>query len=98
MSDDRELPVPADVAEDPKAQELIRAWQSNGQLICALRPLRWKDSSAWGVLLADVARHVANAIHDEVGVEPSYTVSGIREMFNRELSDPTDEPAGGFAD
>ena len=98
MSDERDLPIPGDVALDPKAQEVFRAWVANGQLICALRPTRWKDASAWGILLADAARHVANAIRDEVGDEPNATVAKIRDMFNRELKDPTDEPTGSFAE
>jgi hypothetical protein len=98
MSDARDLPIPSDVAADSNAQEVFRAWVANGQLICVLRPTRWKDSSAWGILLADAARHVANAIRDEVGDEPAATVAKIRDMFNRELKDPTDEPTGGFAE
>jgi hypothetical protein len=97
MGHERDLPVPVDVASDTEAQEIFRAWAANGQLICALRPLRWKDSSAWGILLADAARHVANAIRDESGDEPAVTVAKIRDMFNRELSEPTDEPKGSFA-
>ena len=96
MSDDGDLPVPDDVAVDPNAQEVFRAWVANGHLVCALRPTRWKDSSAWGILLADAARHVANAIRDDVGEEPAITVTRIRDMFNRELTDPTDEPTGDF--
>jgi len=96
MSNDRDLPVPGDVAADAKAVEVFRAWVANDGLICAVRPTTWKDPSAWGIVLADAARHVANAIRDEVGDEPSVTVAKIREMFNRELAAPTDEPTGSF--
>jgi hypothetical protein len=96
ISDDRDLPIPNDVAVDPNAEEVFRAWVANGQLVCAMRPLRWKDSSAWGILLADAARHVANAIRDEIGIEPNATVTKIRNMFNDELTDPTDKPTGSF--
>ncbi len=98
MKEDRDLPVPSDVEADPKAQEVFRAWVANDQLICALRPTRWKDSSAWGILLADAARHIANAIRDEVGDEPTGTVAKIRDMFNRELMSPTDDPTGSFVE
>ena len=98
MSDERDLEVPGNVTADPKAQEVLRAWVANGQLICALRPTRWKDSSAWGILLADAARHVANAIRDDGGDEPATTVAKIRNMFNLELKDPTDKPTGNFAE
>ena len=96
MKNARDLPIPEVVAADAKAVEVFRAWVADGGLICAVRPTTWKDSSAWGIVLADAARHVANAIRDAIGGEPSATVAKIREMFNRELDKPTDEPRGGF--
>lgn len=33
-----------------------------------------------------------------MGDEPSNTVGKIRDMFNRELTEPTDEPTGSFAE
>ncbi len=38
------------------------------------------------LVLADAARHVANAMRDEKGIEPSVSTAQIREMFNRELA------------
>jgi Domain of unknown function (DUF5076) len=92
----RELIVPAEVSADEKATEVLRAWVANEGLICSLRPTQWKDSSAWGIVLADVARHVANAFHEASGDDPAATVARIRKLFNDELRDPTDEPTGGF--
>jgi hypothetical protein len=93
---DRDLPAPAEVEGDPNATEVLRAWVANGGLVCALRPETWKDASSWGIVLADVARHVANAVKDVNGDDPAITVARIRAMFNRELSDPTDEATGHF--
>ncbi|WP_321472870.1 DUF5076 domain-containing protein [uncultured Paludibaculum sp.] len=93
---DRDLSVPAEVETDPKAREVVRAWVANGGLVCALRPETWSDASIWGILLADVARHVANAVHDLNGDEPGATVEKIRALFNAELAAPTDEPTGHF--
>src|SRR5579872_891075 len=98
MNNTRDLLVPAEVAGDAKAVEVFRAWVANGGLVCAVRPTTWQDPSAWGIVLADAARHVANAIRDEFGKEPSVTVASIQEMFNRELAGPTDEPTGGFVE
>jgi Domain of unknown function (DUF5076) len=98
MKKGRDLAVPGEVAAAAEAVEVLRAWVANGGLICAVRPTTWKDPGAWGIVLADAARHVANAIRDEVGDEPSATVAKIREMFNRELSAPTDEPKGSFVE
>jgi hypothetical protein len=93
---ERDLDVPSEVEGDSKAREVLRAWVANGGLVCALRPETWKDPSAWGVVLADVTRHVADAVKDLNGDDPARTVAGIRAVFNSELTDPTDEPTGHF--
>jgi hypothetical protein len=98
MANDRDLAVPDEVTTDAKAIEIFRAWVANGGLVCALRPTTWKDSATWGIVLADAARHIANAIRDERGQDPAITVTEIREIFNRELIDPADEPTGSFAE
>jgi hypothetical protein len=96
MTNNRDLAVPAEVETDAKAVEILRAWVANQGLACALRPATWKDAGHWGIVLADVARHVANAMRDEFGDEPSSTVARIVEMFNRELKAPTDDPTGSL--
>lgn len=96
MANNRDLGVPSEVTQDSNAAEVIRAWVANGGLVCAVRPLQWQNPAAWGLVLADVARHVANAVRDEVGTEPSATLESIRNMFNKELVAPTDEPTGSF--
>ena len=68
---DRDLVVPSEVEGDAKARrEVLRTWVANGKRVCALRPETWSETSSWGIVLADVARHVANAVHDLKGDEP----------------------------
>jgi hypothetical protein len=93
---DRDLVVPSEVEADAKAREVLRAWVANGGLVCALRPETWPDASSWGIVLADVTRHVANAVRDLKGDDPAATVEKIRALYNAELGNPTDEPAGHF--
>lgn len=90
----RDLSVPAEVAKDPKASEVLRAWVANGGLVCSLRPEIWDEPANWGILLADVARHVANAVNELNGSDPDVTLAAIQDYFNRELDDPTDEASG----
>jgi len=92
----RDLAVPAEVSSDSKSSEVLRAWVANGGLICSLRPEIWDESANWGILLADVARHVADAVYELNGDDPAETLAGIRDYFNRELINPTDEPNGHF--
>lgn len=94
---ERDLAVPSEVEGDSQAKEVLRAWIANGGLVCALRPEAWKDPSAWGIVLADVTRHVANAVKALGGDDPASTAVRIRAVFDSELTDPTDEPTGHFA-
>jgi len=90
------LDVPSEVVADKASREVLRCWVANEGLVCALRPTNWTDSSAWGIVLADVARHIANALQEERGDDPAATISKIRELFSAEFDAPTDEPTGHF--
>jgi hypothetical protein len=65
---DRLPPLPAN------ATEVLRVWaQDDGQLVVALIP-SWEEPEAWGVVLADVARHVARAHHQTTGTAQQGTL------------------------
>jgi hypothetical protein len=51
----------------------------------------WKDSGAWGLLLADVARHAAKAYANE-GHNAADALARIRQLLDAELAKPTDTP------
>lgn len=91
-----ELVVPREVLEDPDSQEIVRAWVADGGLVCALRPTAWDDAGSWGIALADLARHVANAVHEHRGDDPVATLNRIQGLFNSELDSPTSSAAGYF--
>jgi len=97
MSDSfRELPIPPAAEGDPKSGEMLRAWIANGGLHCSLNPNVWDNPGHWGILLADLARHVANATHESSAADKSATIERIRAAFAAELDAPTDEPSGNF--
>jgi hypothetical protein len=93
-----ELAVPPAARSDKNAHELIRAWAANGGLHCSLSVDNWGDDEriAWGILLTDVARHVADAMYQQRGWDKGETVREIRRVFNAELDSPTVEPIGKF--
>ncbi|MEA2570196.1 MAG: hypothetical protein QOI24_2197 [Acidobacteriota bacterium] len=91
-----ELPIPEDVPQATEAAELVRAWVVDGALHCSVSPLAFDNASTWGILLADVARHVAYALQQEGIAKPFDVLDGIRTVFNEELASPTAEPAGEF--
>jgi hypothetical protein len=95
---DEELSIPPGAFEDPKSAELLRAWVANGGLHCNLRIGAFGDNEAitWGILLSDVARHVADALAKEKGIDRRETLTAIREHFDMEFDEPTAETKGGF--
>jgi hypothetical protein len=92
----RELSIPPAALDDPESGELLRAWIANRGLHCSLNVHVWDDVGNWGVMLADLARHVANAKHHLDGSNPDEVIGRIRQLFDAELASPTDEPSGDF--
>jgi Domain of unknown function (DUF5076) len=45
-------------------------------------------------MLADLAGHVANAFHQERGMDRTETLKKIQLLFNNEVAAPTDDPQG----
>lgn len=99
---DGQLSVPGHAIADPRAVEMVRAWIANQGLHCSLRIGYWEDvgvkeEKAWGMFLADVVRHVADALAGS-GKVKSETVAEIRKSFLAELDRPTSSTAGDFVD
>ena len=96
----RELPVPPAGYQDPKAIEVLRAWVANQGLHCTLNLGlgQMKDTIFWGILLSDVARHVADAMQKQHGHDPAAALAEIAEHFNLEIDRPTAPTQGGFVE
>jgi hypothetical protein len=92
-----ELLIPPVAIGDPEAAEMVRAWVAKKTLHCTLRIGVWKDAGTWGILLADMARHVANAHHEQDGADVEACLKRIRAAFVAEMDSPTDKPSGAFA-
>jgi hypothetical protein len=82
-----ELPTPPEAAE-AGSTELLRAWVIGEALQCTLRAGAFEDPATWGVLLADVVRHVAEALAEDEGHDPAETVRLIREAFDADMNAP----------
>ncbi len=96
----RELTIPPDAIKYPSV-EMIRVWLANEQQHVVLNIGFWEERgiderSAWGIVLADVVHHIANAHCDEYGHDPAETIRKIRESFNAEMGDPTSARVGSF--
>ena len=87
----RELEVPPIASSNSQAVEVLRVWAAPGQPQQLTLRTTWKDPGAWGLLLADVARHAANAYRNE-GLNRAEVLGKIRQLLDAELSRPTDTP------
>jgi len=91
----KELSVPPAARADSAARELARVWAAGGEQHVSLEIGLWPDPGAWGLLLVDLARHVANAYEQTQGHDASDVLARIREAFDAEWQTPTDSPSGG---
>ncbi len=86
-----ELEPPPLSSEDERSVEILRVWAAPGSpQQVTLRPI-WKEPGAWGLLLADIAGHAANAYESE-GENRDVALRRIREVLEAEWSSPSDVP------
>jgi hypothetical protein len=69
--------------------EVLRAAIVQGGLEVSLKR-GFDDPAVWGILLADIARHVSRIFAKEDGADEDETVVAIRSMFDAEIDKATD--------
>ncbi|MCA0319163.1 MAG: DUF5076 domain-containing protein [Proteobacteria bacterium] len=89
------MPAPFEALAVPPAAlekggvEIVRAAIVEGGLHISVRRA-FEDAQAWGMVLADIARHVARIHAMETGAPEGLTLDRIRNMLDAELDSPTD--------
>jgi len=92
-----ELAPPIGVKTDPNASELVRVWAAHGEQHAVLNATAWgEDAAPWGILLVDLARHIARAHQEMYGTQPEHSLARIRDLFDAEWQRPTDNGKGSF--
>ena len=88
------LPIPPAAEINSESTEVLRPWKvpEAGQQVI-LRHDAWDDPAAWGLMLADIARHVARA-HGQEGEDEEEVFQRILAAFRAEIESPTDTPRG----
>lgn len=89
-----ELPIPVDIEGCGRAYELVRVWGASGKQHVSLAIGLWEDLANWGIMLADLARHIANAYCETEGADRAQAMHRIRQGFDAEWDSPTDKPTG----
>jgi hypothetical protein len=97
MPSPKHLEIPPAAASDKAAFEVLRVWVAEQGQHVSLRSGAWEDPFAWGIVLADLARHIALAHKLRPGkkpVDPAAFLERLLEGFQAEIENPTDEPEG----
>ena len=101
----RELHQPPEIAGDDRATEMIRVWIAHRQLHVTMLLGMWEDAEeseiderdAWGELLADLTRHIANGMMKEYGWDFDATRDRIRTAFLSNFDDNSGTIEGNFS-
>ncbi|GLQ97280.1 DUF5076 domain-containing protein [Dyella mobilis] len=99
----KELLVPPSALDDPHAVEMVRVWIAQGKLESSIKVGMYAESTdiaedfAWGVILADLARHISNALQSGYGFTGD-VLERIKTSFLDELGAPTSAVQGAFVD
>jgi hypothetical protein len=97
----RPLSVPPAALRDEGSVQMLSAWIAERGLHCTINigffaGQGHRESKAWGIFLADVVRHIANAQREESGAAVPDTVQELLDSLNKELESPTSETHGSF--
>ena len=84
-----QLDLPPIASSNASAKEVLRVWSAPGSSQEVTLRTTWQDPGAWGLLLVDIANHVANAYQSE-GRDRAEALARIRELFDAEWNQPTD--------
>jgi hypothetical protein len=97
MAQSDQLRVPDPARTDPKSFELLRVWVAHQDQHISLRAGVWEDPAAWGTMLADLARHIANAFETYENRDAIEALERIRAGFEAEIQSPIDPVHGTIA-
>jgi hypothetical protein len=85
---------------------MVRAWIANKELHVTLNLGVWANAintevderDAWGMVLSDLVRHIANGLHQSHGWEPADSIHLISTSFQDYLNEEEPDFSGGYPD
>jgi len=84
-----QLPIPDVVLAANEKAEMVRIWIADGDQVVTLSARLWEDPGAWGLMLVDLARHVAKA-YTAKGLNSDESLQRIRAAMEAEWANPTE--------
>ena len=95
MGVEKTLSIPPVAQRDKASFEVMRVWIAEQGQHVSIRSGAWEDPFAWGIVLADLARHIALAHQMQNSkTDPEAFLARLLEGFEAEIEDPTDDPEG----
>lgn len=95
MALNKHLEPPPAAKQDAASFELLRVWIANQGQHVSLRSGVWEDAFAWGIVLADLARHIVHAESlAQKGLDQEAFLQRMMEGFQAEIESPTDDAEG----
>jgi hypothetical protein len=73
---------------------MVRVWAAGGKQHVTIAIGLWNDPALWGMMLVDLARHIANAMEQAMGMNQDLILQRLKAGFDAEWESPTDEPIG----
>jgi hypothetical protein len=89
-----ELVIPPRAVSDPESFEILRVWAADGEQHVSMRTELQGGPEDWGFLLAQLARHMANAYHIQQRLDRSKALAKIRVGFDKEWERPSGHTRG----
>ena len=95
MGSEKSLNLPPAAQRDKASFEVLRVWIAEHGQHVSIQSGAWDDPFAWGIVLADLARHIALAhqLQNEKTDLEAF-MERLLEGFQAEIENPTDEPEG----
>jgi len=95
MATDNQLRIPDAAGGDKASFELLRVWIADQSQQISLRGGVWQEPSAWGVMLADLARNIV-LVHQEQDedLDGDAFLTKLLEGFDQEIDTVIDEFSG----
>src|SRR5690349_673309 len=90
-----ERAVPPAALRDPDAVEMLRVWIAEKGLHCSMKLGMYEETTnipetkAWGIMLADIARHAAAGLSRSYGETYDERLKKIWESLQQELTEPS---------
>ena len=94
MAQSDQLLIPEAAQSDAKSFDLLRVWVAHNDQHVSLRTGVWDDPAAWGLMLADLAKHIVSSYGQHVPLDRLNTLKRLKAAFDVELQSSMNATSG----